>query len=60
MVEQALEEKYGSRSFKNCDALDMTFACIGGVDALQNAIDFVRVNPGKKAVVIASDMQNMN
>jgi hydroxymethylglutaryl-CoA synthase len=55
MVEQALEEKYGSRSFKNCDALDMTFACIGGVDALQNAIDFVRVNPGKKAVVIASD-----
>ena len=26
-----------------------------GVDALQNAIDFVRVNPGKKAVVIASD-----
>ncbi|MCT3788584.1 hydroxymethylglutaryl-CoA synthase family protein [Elizabethkingia anophelis] len=55
MVEQALEEKYGSRSFKNCDALDMTFACIGGVDALQNAIDFVRVNPDKKAVVIASD-----
>ena len=55
MVEQALEEEYGSRSFKNCDVLDMTFACIGGVDALQNAIDFVRVNPGKKAVVIASD-----
>ena len=55
MVEQALEDEYGSRSFKNCDTLDMTFACIGGVDALQNAIDFVRVNPDKKAVVIASD-----
>ncbi|MGG7469180.1 hydroxymethylglutaryl-CoA synthase family protein [Chryseobacterium arthrosphaerae] len=55
MVEKVLEEEYGERSFKNCDVLDMTFACVGGVDALHNALDFIRVNPDKKAVVIASD-----
>ncbi|UKB80844.1 hydroxymethylglutaryl-CoA synthase family protein [Chryseobacterium sp. MEBOG07] len=55
MVEKVLEEEFGARCFKNCDVLDMTFACVGGVDALHNALDFVRVNPDKKAVVIASD-----
>jgi hydroxymethylglutaryl-CoA synthase len=55
MVEKALEPEFGERCFKNCDVVDMTFACIGGVDALHNSLDFVRVNPDKKAVVIASD-----
>lgn len=55
MVEDALQEQYGERCFKNCDAVDLTFACIGAVDALHNSLDFVRANPGKKAVVIASD-----
>ncbi|SDI57776.1 hydroxymethylglutaryl-CoA synthase [Chryseobacterium taeanense] len=55
MVEEVLEPKFGSRCFKNCDVVDMTFACIGAVDALHNSLDFVRVNPDKKAVVIASD-----
>ncbi|MDR6459595.1 hydroxymethylglutaryl-CoA synthase [Chryseobacterium vietnamense] len=55
MVEKVLEEDFGTRCFRNCDVLDMTFACVGGVDALHNALDFVRVNPDKKVVVIASD-----
>lgn len=55
MVEKVLEESFGERVFRNCDVVDLTFACVGGVDALHNALDFVRVNPGKKAVVIASD-----
>lgn len=55
MVEEVLEPKFGSRCFKNCDVVDMTFACIGAVDALHNSLDFVRANPDKKAVVIASD-----
>ncbi|AZA90490.1 Polyketide biosynthesis 3-hydroxy-3 -methylglutaryl-ACP synthase pksG [Chryseobacterium nakagawai] len=55
MVEKVLEAEYGGRVFRNCDVVDMTFACVGGVDALHNALDFVRVNPDKKAVVIASD-----
>ncbi|WP_345992507.1 hydroxymethylglutaryl-CoA synthase [Chryseobacterium sp. Chry.R1] len=55
MVEKVLEEKYGERCFRNCDVVDMTFACVGAVDALHNSLDFVRVNPEKKAIVIASD-----
>jgi hydroxymethylglutaryl-CoA synthase len=50
-----LEEFFGARSFKNCDAVDLTFACIGAVDALQNCLDYIRLNPTKKAIVIASD-----
>lgn len=55
MVEEVLEPEFGARVFRNCDVVDMTFACIGAVDALHNSLDFVRVNPDKKAIVIASD-----
>jgi len=55
MVEKVLEAEFGERCFTNCDVVDMTFACIGAVDALHNSLDFVKVNPEKKAVVIASD-----
>ena len=37
----------------------MTFACIGAVDALQTCLDFIRLNPNKKAIVIATDTLNM-
>lgn len=50
-----LENVLGERSFKNCDVVDLTFACIGAVDALQNCLDYIRANPNKKAIVIASD-----
>jgi len=55
MVEKVMEEEFGERCLKNCDVVDLTFACIGAVDAFHNSLDFVRVNPDKKAVVIASD-----
>ncbi|MFV0154286.1 hydroxymethylglutaryl-CoA synthase [Empedobacter falsenii] len=55
LVESVLENKFGERPFKHTDVVDMTFACIGGVDALHNSIDYVRVNPAKKAIVIAAD-----
>ncbi|MFY1047667.1 hydroxymethylglutaryl-CoA synthase family protein [Chryseobacterium sp. GP-SGM7] len=55
MVEKVLEAEFGERCFRNCDVVDITFACIGAVDALHNCLDFVRVNSDKKAVVIASD-----
>ena len=55
MVEAVLEKDFGKRCFKNCDVVDMTFACVGAVDAFQNCLDFCQANPGKKAVVIASD-----
>lgn len=50
-----LEQKLGEGSFNYCDTLDMTFACIGAVDALQTTLDFIRLNPTKKAIVVATD-----
>ena len=50
-----LEQVYGQGTFAHCDAVDHTFACIGAVDAMQNAMDFVRANPNEKAMVIATD-----
>lgn len=54
-VVSLLESQLGIGSFRNCDVVDLTFACIGGVDALQNCLDYIRLNPTKKAIVIASD-----
>tara|TARA_B100001287_G_scaffold150697_1_gene126843 strand:+ start:3377 stop:4795 length:1419 start_codon:yes stop_codon:yes gene_type:complete len=56
LVERFFEPIYGERCLKNCDITDMTFACIGGVDALQNTIDWISMNPGKKAIVVCSDL----
>lgn len=55
LVESVLKDQFGDRPFKHTDVVDMTFACIGGVDALHNSIDYVRVNPTRKAIVIAAD-----
>ncbi len=51
-----MEQKFGINSLSECDVVDFTFACIGGVDALQNCIDFIRLNPDKKAIVVTTDI----
>ena len=56
LVENYFAKRFGERCFKNCDIADLTFACIGGVDALQNTIDWISNNPGKKAIVVSSDL----
>ena len=50
-----MEQKFGENILSECDVVDFTFACIGGVDALQNCIDFVKLNPTKKAIVVTTD-----
>ena len=50
-----LEDKFGENLLRNCDVVDLTFACIGAIDALQNCVDFIRLNPNKKAIVVATD-----
>ena len=42
-------------SLSHCDVVDMTFACIGAVDAMQNSLDWVKLNPQSKAIIIATD-----
>jgi hydroxymethylglutaryl-CoA synthase len=50
-----MEQKFGENTLSECDVVDFTFACIGGVDAIQNCIDFVTLNPSKKAIVVTTD-----
>jgi len=51
-----MEQQFGEDTLSNCDTVDFTFACIGGVDALHNCLDFIRLNPTKKAIVITTDI----
>lgn len=51
-----MEQKFGENLLSECDVVDFTFACIGGVDAMQNCLDFIRLNPDKKAIVITTDI----
>ncbi len=51
-----MEQKFGEGMLSHCDTLDITFACIGGVDALHTCLDFIRLNPTKKAIVVTTDI----
>ena len=51
-----MEQKFGGNTLAECDVVDFTFACIGGVDAMQNCLDFIRLNPDKKAIVVTTDI----
>ena len=55
MIEEKLESKYGKYCFKHCDVTETTFACIGGFDTLQIALDYVRLHPSEKVIVLTSD-----
>ena len=41
MLEQRYSSKFGENCFRNCDVVDLTFACIGAVDAMHNTLDWV-------------------
>jgi len=47
---------FGGDCFRHCDATDLTFACIGAVDALQNSLDWVAGHPERQAIVVATDI----
>ncbi len=53
---ELMEQKFGENILTECDVTDFTFACIGGVDALQNCLDFIKLNPRKKAIVVTTDI----
>lgn len=56
MLNQYFEADYGKDCFLNCDVVDMTFACIGAVDAMQNTMDWVRGGEDRMGVVVGSDL----
>ncbi|HMP12302.1 MAG TPA: hydroxymethylglutaryl-CoA synthase [Saprospiraceae bacterium] len=56
MLAQYFEPTYGADCMLGCDAVDLTFACIGAVDALQNTLDWAKGNPSRIGIVIATDI----
>ncbi len=56
MLNHFFSAKYGNDCFLNCDVVDLTFACIGAVDALQNSLDWVRSGDDRIAIVVGSDI----
>ena len=55
MLRNKYAAQYGADCFLNCDVVDMTFACIGGVDALHNTIDWVNGGRNRVGIVVTSD-----
>lgn len=55
MLRQRFEGEYGSDCFRHCDVIDMTFACVGGVDALHNTVDWVGADPTRIGIVVTTD-----
>ena len=41
MLHRRYAGRYGEDCFQHCDVVDMTFACIGAVDAMHNTLDWV-------------------
>ncbi len=59
MLEQRYSPEYGEDCLRNCDVVDMTFACIGAVDALHNSLDWVArggENDDRIGIVVFSDI----
>ncbi len=56
MLQQRFGPQYGPDCFRHCDVVDMTFACIGAVDALQTTQDWVANDKENIGIVVASDV----
>jgi hydroxymethylglutaryl-CoA synthase len=58
MLTQRYQDRFGVDCFRNCDVVDMTFACIGAVDALHTTLDWAARSSNEDdriGVVIFSD-----
>ncbi len=56
MLRNKYRSRYGKECFLNCDVVDLTFACVGGVDALHNILDWVRNDEERMGIVVCSDI----
>ncbi|MBE2207940.1 MAG: hydroxymethylglutaryl-CoA synthase family protein [Saprospiraceae bacterium] len=56
MLRRHYRAQYGPDCFLHCDVVDLTFACVGAVDALHNTVDWVRGDQNRIGIVVASDV----
>ena len=55
MLTDHFADSHGPNCFLHCDVVDLTFACIGGVDALQNCLEWCAAKEGRTGIVVATD-----
>jgi len=55
MLRRKYRSTYGKKCLLNCDVVDLTFACVGGVDALQNTLDWVKGDASRIGIVVCAD-----
>ncbi|MBB4078923.1 hydroxymethylglutaryl-CoA synthase [Lewinella aquimaris] len=55
MLQDHFASTYGPNCFLHCDVVDLTFACIGGIDALQNSLEWAAGREDRIGIVVASD-----
>lgn len=55
MLRRKYKNTFGVDCLQNCDVVDLTFACVGGVDALHNTLDWVRGAEGRIGIVVCAD-----
>ncbi|MEZ4948982.1 MAG: hypothetical protein R2784_06270 [Saprospiraceae bacterium] len=55
MLRRKYKGKYGHEWLELGGTVDLTFACVGGVDALHNTLDWVRGNESRQGIVVTSD-----
>ncbi len=55
MLRRKYKETFGVNCLQNCDVVDLTFACVGGVDALHNTLDWARGDSDRVGIVVCSD-----
>lgn len=59
LVEHYFSEKgTDTTALRHTDVIDMTFACIGAVDAMHNSLYYLYAEPDKVAIVVAADIAN--
>lgn len=56
MLRRHYRDAYGPDCFLHCDVVDLTFACVGAVDALHNTLDWARYDPERIGIIVASDI----
>ncbi len=55
MLADYFNDQYGENSFMHTDVLDMTFACIAGIDAMHSTLDWVNADTSRIGIVVATD-----
>ena len=56
MLTAYFKDTYGEDCFLNCDVVDLTFACIGSIDAMHNTLDWVRAGQDRIGIIVGSDV----